>query len=273
MYGKFFTSAFTGSMMGKGSHVFAVWAYVIAHTVDSQVELNPRYLAAVIGETPERIEEAIAYLCAPDPQSRSKLDDGRRLVREGQFAYRVPTHERYRSIRNEDERREYNRIKKAESRARSKMSLTVNDGHQCQPKQKQKQKQKQKHGTAMSPEGDEHGEKPTAPPAPSGDVERVLAHYRAVHPKRRPSDKDRRIVERALKRYPAGDLCLAIDGNAADPWHRERHKHELEYVLRDGKIDTHIAKAAAVAVPLVKDGSLTDEGERLTRPDGFRAYS
>lgn len=126
MYGKFFASAFTGSMMGAGSDVFAVWSYAIAHCVDGQVELNPKLLASVIGTSEKRAEAAIGFLCAPDPNSRSKTDDGRRLVREGQFAYRVPNHGHYLKIQNEGERREYNRIKKAESRSRG-VKARVND--------------------------------------------------------------------------------------------------------------------------------------------------
>ena len=67
MYGKFFKSAFSGSLMASGPEVFSVWAYVIAHTVESRVELNPRLLAAVIGSTPDRMEKAIETLCSPDP--------------------------------------------------------------------------------------------------------------------------------------------------------------------------------------------------------------
>lgn len=113
--------------MGAGSDVFAVWGFVIANTVDSQVELNPILLAAMLGTTPERCQTAIDYLTAPDPRSRSKNDDGRRLIREGEFAYRVPNHAAYREIRHEDDRREYNRIKKAEQRARERVNTPVND--------------------------------------------------------------------------------------------------------------------------------------------------
>lgn len=123
MFGKFFASTFTGSMMGAGPEVFAVWGYVIANTHGSQVELNPRLLSAVIGTSPETIQRAIDYLCAPDPNSRSKVEDGKRLIREGEFAYRVPNFEAYRAVRDEEDRRAYNRRKQAESRARRR---TVN---------------------------------------------------------------------------------------------------------------------------------------------------
>ena len=120
MYGKLFASTYTGSMAGNGAVVFAVWGYVIANTYSSRIELNPMILSAIIGEPQDRIASAIDLLCAPDERSRSKENDGRRLIREGEFQYFVPSHERYRSIRNEDERREYNRQKKAESRDRLK---------------------------------------------------------------------------------------------------------------------------------------------------------
>ena len=125
MYGKFFASTFTGSMYGSGPDVFAVWGYVIANAVDSQVELNPRLLAGVIGTSPERIQAAIAILSSPDPNSRTKDHEGRRLIREGEFAYHVPNFLTYRSIRNEEDRRAYNREKQREHRQRVKAS--VND--------------------------------------------------------------------------------------------------------------------------------------------------
>jgi hypothetical protein len=129
MYGKLFSSCFTGSMFGSGPTVFAVWAYVIANVVESQVELNPRLLAAALGTTVEDVDQAIAVLCAPDALSRSKIEEGRRLIREGQYAFRVPNHEHYRRIQNEDDRREYNRRKQAEHRAKKKGASTsgVND--------------------------------------------------------------------------------------------------------------------------------------------------
>lgn len=120
MYGKYFVSTFNGSMYGAGPVIFAVWGYVIAHTVDSQVELNPKALAPMIGTTVEEICQAIEFLCRPDVESRNKDEEGRRLVREGQFAYRVPSWDHYHNILNETERREYNRQKKAEQRVRDR---------------------------------------------------------------------------------------------------------------------------------------------------------
>jgi hypothetical protein len=123
MFGKIFESLYTGSMRGAGSVVFAVWGYVIANqkpdkVVGAQVELNPEILAFLIGEREEKIIEAIAYLCAPDAKSNSKEEDGRRLIKIGSRSYRVVNGPKYLALRNEEERREYNRGAQVISRAR-----------------------------------------------------------------------------------------------------------------------------------------------------------
>lgn len=107
MYGKHFQSTYNGSMVGSGPVVFAVWGYVIANTRDSIVELNPIILGAILGCTPEEITAAIDKLCEPDEKSRGVEHNGSRLVKKTEFAYFVPTYEKYRNIRNENERREY----------------------------------------------------------------------------------------------------------------------------------------------------------------------
>lgn len=109
MYGKHFQSTYSGSMVGSGPTVFAVWGYVIAHAQDSMVELNPAIIATVIGCDVKEITDAISVLLAPDPRSRTKDHDGRRLIKHTEFLYFVPTYEKYHSIRNEEERRKYMR--------------------------------------------------------------------------------------------------------------------------------------------------------------------
>lgn len=138
MYGKYFASTFTGSMVGAGPCTFAVWGYVIANCKNGTVEINPTILAAILGATKEDVEKAIEYLSAPDPESRSKVLDGRRIVKVGAFFYEVPNHATYRGIINDEERREYFRDKKREQREREakdkevseskpRLSLTVKD--------------------------------------------------------------------------------------------------------------------------------------------------
>jgi hypothetical protein len=66
------------------------------------------------------VESAIAYLCQSDSNSRNPAEEGRRLIKTGSFSYRVVTHQHYRAMRNEDDRRAYNRTKMREYRQREK---------------------------------------------------------------------------------------------------------------------------------------------------------
>lgn len=114
---------YCGSMVGAGFGAFSVMGYVIANmkpdkTVGFQVELNVKLLSAVFGESEETIQKAIDYLCAPDPGSRTPAEDGRRLAKVGQFAYRVVNGVLYDQLRNEEDRREQNRL--AQQRHRQK---------------------------------------------------------------------------------------------------------------------------------------------------------
>jgi hypothetical protein len=118
MYGKTFRSMYEGSMYGSGLNVFAVWNYCIAWCDNGVIEVNPVKLAHTLGCEVVEVEDALKVLQAPDPQSRHKEKEGRRLVKEGQFQYRMVAWDDYQKIRNEDERREYNRVKQAQYRAR-----------------------------------------------------------------------------------------------------------------------------------------------------------
>lgn len=120
MYGKAYESMYTGSMLGAGCNVFAVWNYVIAKTQRSVIELNPKLIAVILGGSEKEIVEAIEYLCRPDTESRSKEEDGRKMIREGQFQYRVVNWAAYQRIRDANDLKEYNRVKQAEYRARVK---------------------------------------------------------------------------------------------------------------------------------------------------------
>lgn len=125
MYGKTFSKMYQGSMVGAGCHVFAVWGFCIscadpeAHTVD----LNPKLLATILGDTEERINEAIAYLAKPDPNSHCQEHQGARLVHQTGYEYFLVTHEQYRNMKNNEELRAYFR----ETKRAQRMSKNVQD--------------------------------------------------------------------------------------------------------------------------------------------------
>ena len=128
MYGKHFASMYEGSLYGSGAVVFAVWGYVIACQVPdrehgSVVTLNARKLADTLGEEVADVESAIEFLCRPDERSTTKEDEGRRLVKLGEFEYRVVNGAKYRAIRDEEERRRQSREAQRRLRARGANTL------------------------------------------------------------------------------------------------------------------------------------------------------
>jgi hypothetical protein len=127
IFGKVFASMFEGSMYGAGAHVFAVMTYVIANMQPNKerveyVRLNPVALAHTIGEPLERIESAIAYLCGKDLATTSIGEEGKRLVMESPFLYRVVNGQYYRELKNEEDRLEKAAVRQAKHRARKNKS-------------------------------------------------------------------------------------------------------------------------------------------------------
>lgn len=146
--------------------------------------------------------------------------------------------------------------------------------------QNPQRKAKEPKGTATGTDGAQAGHKEEtretretskAVTTLSVSVRLVLDHYTRTHPKRRPGPKEIAAIGKALDLgYATGDLCAAIDGNAADDWHRSKHKHELTYVLRD---NAHIDNFRGMAEPDIAPGPVVDAfgcltayGERITRP-------
>lgn len=118
---------YEGSMVGKGSAFFAVWGYVISHMmpdseVGSQVDLNPKLIAFVIGEKEEVVAKVIKELCEPDSASRSQEEQGRRLIKLGAFSYRVVNGAKYRAMFSDEQRREYNRVAQQVCRKKKKVN-------------------------------------------------------------------------------------------------------------------------------------------------------
>lgn len=121
MYGKLFASMYQGSMIGAGPHVFSLMPWIIANQLGGQIEINPKTLAFIFGTTELDVIDAIRFLCAPDPRSRSKEKEGRRIVpmtptgelpSDEEFqtlVYEVVNWEHYRNLRRQADRREYMR--------------------------------------------------------------------------------------------------------------------------------------------------------------------
>lgn len=124
-FGLLYESTFDGSMVGAGPAVFAVWSYVVAKGFGGQVVLNPKSIAFILGASVADVEAAIAFHCAPDPNSRSEAHEGRRLLHVAGYVYEIVNHDVYKNARVLEERRAYNRAKKRASREKASSTIEV----------------------------------------------------------------------------------------------------------------------------------------------------
>lgn len=142
MYAKLFTSIYQGTLRGN-SHGLLVFTNLLAHCdKHGEADIHPRAIAEEVGLTVEQVRAALLVLESPDDESRSPEEQGRRIVRKDghrDWGWIVVNFLKYRAIRDEDDRREQNRL--AQERWRNKNKPTSADVEANQPIQKQIHKQ------------------------------------------------------------------------------------------------------------------------------------
>lgn len=112
MYGKTFTSLWEGSMVGQADAQL-VFIFLFCHCDhEGFVEAHPAGIAAKTGIPLDRVENTIDLLESPDPKSRSKEEEGRRIIPlDGDHVsgWKVVNYKYYRDLRRQEDRREYQR--------------------------------------------------------------------------------------------------------------------------------------------------------------------
>ena len=94
----------------------------------------------------EDARTAIAAFLAPDPDSRTKDHEGRR-IEDIDGGWRLLNHAKYRELRSDDDRREQNRLAQARRRAKEKsqsLSSGVSKSQQSQPRSAQAEAEERK---------------------------------------------------------------------------------------------------------------------------------
>ncbi len=132
-YTKLFGSIITSTIWCEDNVTRIVWVTMLAlKNQDHVVEGSVPGLATMARVTVEECRASLLKLASPDPDSRTKEHDGRRIEAvEG--GWLILNGEKYREKMNADERREYFRIKQQESRERKRVkdsqgtSKTVKD--------------------------------------------------------------------------------------------------------------------------------------------------
>jgi hypothetical protein len=128
-YTKLFSSILTSTIWQEPKETKLLWITMLAMSNrDGVIEGSVPGLAKTAGLTIEEVVDGLQRLKDKDFWSRTKTNEGRR-IEDVDGGWRLLNHSKYRELMNADERREYNRRKQAESRARqaSKSVKDVND--------------------------------------------------------------------------------------------------------------------------------------------------
>ncbi len=123
-YSKLFGSIITSTIWREDKETKILWITMLAlKDKNGNVEGSVPGLADMARLTIEETLEALEKLRSPDPHSRTKENEGRR-IEDVDGGWVVLNHQKYRDKMNADERREYLRVKQVEHRA--KVSTLVN---------------------------------------------------------------------------------------------------------------------------------------------------
>ena len=119
-YTKLFQDIVTSTIWGEDDQTRIVWVTMLA-LKDSKhfVSASVPGLARQANVSLEDCQRALAKLEAPDPHSRSQEFEGRR-IQKADGGWLILNGQKYRERMNLDERREYQRTKQAEYRARKR---------------------------------------------------------------------------------------------------------------------------------------------------------
>jgi hypothetical protein len=100
-YAKIFDSIWEGSMRGKSDPLF-VFVNLLTHSDEyGVVDRHWQAIADETGLSEDRIKTAIEYLESPDPESRTTLEDGRRIKRldvHRSWGWQIVNHAKYREL-------------------------------------------------------------------------------------------------------------------------------------------------------------------------------
>ena len=121
MYGKIFKSLFDGSMRGQ-TDLIIVFVWMICHaTKDGTVDVVPDKISDDTGLDIKLTLDAILKLEETDPESRTPVEQGRRIKRISEartWGWQIINYKQYRDIANRESMRELERNRKAEYRSK-----------------------------------------------------------------------------------------------------------------------------------------------------------
>lgn len=201
MYAKIFEQILDSSIADDWQvrHVFM--DLLILADSKGVVDITHEALARRTNVPVEIIRRSIVQLCSPDEHSRSANDDGRRLRpldEHRDWGWVIVNYEHYRSIRDEDARREYFRTYRQKERAKKRGCSTP-----VQPVQLGSPQSTQEEGEAVNVKD------PLTPIEQDVEQTTVTADGSSSHP----SSTERQIVNQIVKHFRA--VCKGWSGSLA----------------------------------------------------------
>lgn len=124
----------TSTLLRNGPDVVACWVLLLAGCDKlGETDMQPSTAAGLLRISDERADKAFEILSAPDPKSRNKAHDGRRIIPLGEGRWRVVSHQKYQWLasraRASQRQRKYEANKKArEAQAEAKEYVCEQDG-------------------------------------------------------------------------------------------------------------------------------------------------
>lgn len=190
------------------------------------VDMTTEAIGRRINLSVEKVEQWIGELEKPDLKSRCPDKEGRRLVRLDEhrdWGWQIVNYEAYRITRCASERKEYNRRKQAEWRARKKEAETIAEPLQSVTK---------------------HYTLPVAPETYTSDC-RVILHYlndKSGHRYRECAENLDRIQKRLNEGVSVEDCKTMIDHRCRDWKGRELQKFLRPSTLFGEKFDEYLGQ-------------------------------
>src|SRR3990172_2394910 len=130
MYTKLYRGIVDGSLYGRREAFTVFFVMLALADQEGTVDVLPKKIADILGETEDFVNTGLAELSAPDPISRTPTAEGRRILplnEHRSWGWKITNYEAYRKIRDEEQRREYQRQWDRNKRKRPTTNPTASD--------------------------------------------------------------------------------------------------------------------------------------------------
>lgn len=125
MYGKLFESIYDGTLVEDWRALITFQQMIILCDSDGILDMTVGAISRRTGIPQEHIKHGVTVLEAPDVQSRTPDEEGKRIVRiddHRAWGWRIVNHKYYRDLRTKEDRREYMRNYMREKRSKQKLT-------------------------------------------------------------------------------------------------------------------------------------------------------